>query len=620
MQIGFYSVIGLIALLTFVVINHNTIKSPDSSISGKAYKRFLIGIFGYYIIDVLWGFAASTQNVTAIYYSSLIYCIAIILVLTLWSQYVISNLAAHNVLRKILVISSVALCIVGFITLSANHFHHIYFWIDEHGGYHIQLLRYASMVYQIILFLLTALFAYIAARNNKGLSHRHYKTISFYSFNMVIAIILQTLYPLFPFYTTGFLIGNCILHVFIQEDAKDEIRANLENAKKQAENANMAKSRFLFNMSHDIRTPMNAIIGFTELLQKNLDNPEKSRDYISKIQDSSQFLLSLINNVLEVARIESGKYTLDISINNTDAFVQGFRSVFEERMKSKNINFSISVDVQHQNLYSDALKIREIYLNLISNAYKYTQPGGSVSVHIMEEPSDRRGYCIYVGTVSDTGIGISKDFLPLIFDEFSRERSYTDTKIEGTGLGMPIVKKFLDLMDGTIKIDSEPQKGTTITIVTEHRIADIAEISTEITADSSYESFKGKRILLAEDNDLNAEITSTLLTEVGFAVDRAVDGYSCADMLNKADEDCYDVILMDIQMPKINGYEATRIIRSFTNAKKASIPIIALTANAFEEDKRAAFSAGMNGHLSKPINVKTLMDELSRIFKGEKAC
>lgn len=392
------------------------------------------------------------------------------------------------------------------------------------------------------------------------------------------------------------------------------MKESLLQAKHEAERANQAKSRFLFNMSHDIRTPMNAIIGFTDLLRKNLDNKEKCNDYLNKIQSSNNFLLSLINNVLEMARIESGKATLNLAANDTYAFIQGFRNVFEEQMMQKKIQFTIDVDVQHQYLYTDALKIREIYLNLLSNAYKYTPAGGKVSVLVKEIPCDKEGYATYISTITDTGAGISEEFLPRIFEEFSRESTYTDNKIEGSGLGMPIVKKYVDLMGGTIKIESAINKGTTITITVSHKIAESFQKEELKNIDIDKESFKNKRVLLTEDNDLNAEIAIEILHDLGFKVERAEDGLQALVLLGRNEAEYYDIILMDIQMPNMDGYRATATIRQMNNSKKANIPILAMTANAFEEDKKAAMDAGMNGHLAKPIDIQALASELYKFL------
>ncbi|MCL4101963.1 ATP-binding protein [Fibrobacter sp. HC4] len=413
------------------------------------------------------------------------------------------------------------------------------------------------------------------------------------------------------------LLNRNIYHTKKDALEKERLNKKLEFSRKQAEEANNAKTTFLFNMSHDIRTPMNAIIGFTDLLQKYQEDPEKRNNYLKKIQDSSTTLLSIINNVLEMARIEKGAEKIEENAWSTEQFNDTLFSVFQEMMKNKGIKFTRTIEVQHHNVLCDTIKMREIFLNILSNAYKYTTYGGSVHMNLKELPYNTEGWCLYQTTITDTGCGMSKEFLPHVFEEFARENTSIGNRIEGSGLGMSIVKRLVDLMNGTIEVHSEKGIGTTCIVTVPHKIAREEDLLVHANEKFSQESFKGYRVLLAEDNDLNAEITTTLLTEVGFAVDRAVDGHCCAELLSKASDNYYNIILMDIQMPKINGYEATRIIRSLSDTKKATIPIIALTANAFEEDKRAAFMAGMNGHLSKPINVKMLLQELTRILGNQ---
>ena len=385
------------------------------------------------------------------------------------------------------------------------------------------------------------------------------------------------------------------------------------------EQANMAKTTFLFSMSHDIRTPMNAIIGFTDLLEKHQDDKELVADYIKKIRSSSEFLLSLINNVLEMARIESGKATLDETYWNTDKFEDTIASVFDNQMKEKDITFTKHIQVEHKDILCDTTKVREIFLNILSNALKYTPTGGSVHMELTELPSDNPDYAVYQTVITDTGIGMTEEYLPHIFEEFSRERTSTESKVVGTGLGMPIVKKLIDLMNGSIEVTSTLGEGTTFTVTLPYRIAEQADIDKMIEHTRVYESsnFKGKRILLAEDNELNAEIAMIVLEEAGFEVERAEDGIICVDMLEREENGYYDVILMDIQMPNMDGYKATRIIRQLSDKEKAEIPIIAMTANAFDEDKRNALEAGMNGHVAKPINVGELMLTLNTMLNEE---
>lgn len=385
----------------------------------------------------------------------------------------------------------------------------------------------------------------------------------------------------------------------------------LMKATAAAEAANQAKTKFLFNMSHDIRTPMNAIMGFTALMKDSIDDREKSLTYLKKISRSSDLLLSMLNEVLEMSRIESGKVIVTEKICHPEKFINTLNTVFENQMKLKGIDFKISCDIVNRTVMADTAKIREVVLNIVSNAYKYTPSGGKITVAMEELPSYKENHALIQLIVKDTGIGMSKEFLPHIFEEFSRERSVTESKIEGSGLGMPIVKKLVDLMDGSISIKSELGKGTEFILLFYHRIPDGEEKIEADTTKNTVPLFKGKRVLMAEDNELNAEIATMILENYGFTVDVAEDGVICLEKLSEVTGNYYDLILMDIQMPNMNGYTATRKIRQLPDEEKANIPIIAVTANAFDEDKINAFAAGMNEHVAKPINVDELMQKIS---------
>jgi CheY-like chemotaxis protein len=308
---------------------------------------------------------------------------------------------------------------------------------------------------------------------------------------------------------------------------------------------------------------------------------------------------------------------MDESAWSAEQFNDTLYSVFQEMMKQKGIRFTRQVIVDHPYVFCDPIKLREVFLNVLSNAYKYTNSGGSVNMHLEEIPSDREGYAIYQTTISDTGIGMSEEFLPHIFEEFSRENNTTDNKIEGTGLGMPIVKRLVEFMEGTIEVRSKKGEGSTFIVTIPHKIANRSDREEHTPVELNTDIFNGKKILLAEDNELNAEIAIEILTEAGFEVEWAADGQICVDMLQNAEAYSYDVILMDIQMPHMNGYEATRTIRAMPDYEKSDIPIIAMTANAFEEDKRDAQRAGMNGHLAKPVNLRDLYKTLAEVL-GER--
>ena len=391
----------------------------------------------------------------------------------------------------------------------------------------------------------------------------------------------------------------------------------IERAAKRAEEASEAKTRFLFNMSHDIRTPMNAIIGFSDLLEKHLDDKEKVHDYIKKIQLSGSFLLSLINYVLEMARIESGKATLRTEVGDAQELLGALNAVFEPAVEKKRLKYNCTLDVEHRFIICDVTKVREIVLNIISNSVKYTPEGGSVTVQIKEIPWEKEGWTAYRILVEDTGIGMGAEYLPHIFEEFTRERTSTESKVVGAGLGLPIVKALIDLMGGTIQVESERGKGSKFEVILPFEIASEEEVKDSYVKkeEKLYNRSKEKRILLAEDNELNAEIAITILEENGFKVERAEDGCKGVELFSEKPAGYYSTILMDIQMPNMDGYTASRKIRGMEREDAKAIPIIALTANAFDEDRNKAFAAGMNGHIAKPIDVGRMVRSIGALVK-----
>lgn len=395
-----------------------------------------------------------------------------------------------------------------------------------------------------------------------------------------------------------FLVTAAIAQFEIRHRKDLEYASQIEWQAKKAQEASAAKSRFLFSMSHDIRTPMNAIMGYTELMEKNVGNIEKEKDYLSKIHSSSKFLLDLINSILEMARIESGKETLNIKACNIFDVLDSLNSVFEKQAEQKGLTYQCNTKIEHPYVYCDQIKFEEILLNVIGNSVKYTK-NGNISIHV-EEVETGSFQCI----IQDTGIGMSEAYLPHAFEDFSREKSGTQTSIKGTGLGLSIVKSLVELMHGTIEISSQVNQGTTTRMKFHFEIAKESEL--EKNQETNIIDLKGKHILLAEDNDLNAEIAMTLLFDYGFIVDHVSDGIACVKQVKEKE---YDVVLMDIQMPNMDGYQATQKIREFSD-----IPIVAMTANAFEEDKQKALSIGMNGHIAKPIDMDKVIKTLSNVF------
>ena len=402
------------------------------------------------------------------------------------------------------------------------------------------------------------------------------------------------------------VVGTRNIDSLIKKERMQEEK--LKKAYVAAENANKAKTEFLNNISHDIRTPMNVILGYNHLMKSQLTE-SKQLDYQKKIEQSGKLLLAIINNVLDMARIESGKIKVDENYERVGEVVDEIISTFSSEAEEKEIHLSGSMKVTHRNILCDGTKIREIYVNLVSNAMKYTPRGGNVTITVEELPCEKEGYMKVKSEIKDTGIGMSKEYLPTLFEPFSREQNTTTRRIGGTGLGMPIVKKMVDLMGGSIEVASELGKGTVFTFTLMHKIADRKFYSQKTEAAETSEMGKnlsGKHVLLAEDNDLNAEIAVTVLEETGIVIERVEDGIQCVNRVVQMSPGTYDLILMDIQMPNMDGYKATRCIRRLDDKKKAEIPIIAMTANAFAEDRKKAFDAGMNGHIAKPIDIEKL--------------
>ena len=392
-----------------------------------------------------------------------------------------------------------------------------------------------------------------------------------------------------------------------------ELNAKLQIAAENAESANRAKSTFLFNMSHDIRTPMNAIIGYADLASRHSDDPAKLKKYMENIQVCGQNLLMLLNNVLDLARIENDKTEIEYSVSDIEKDFRNCLAMFRNQADSKGQTLTVTTQLPYPYIYADIPHLTEVCTNLVSNAVKYTGAGGTIRCGITQKPGEKEGWCDTVVTVADNGIGMSQEFQKHIFEPFERERTSTVSKVEGSGIGMGIVKKLVGLMGGTVEVESKIGVGSTFTVTIPCRIASEDEIQAKREINpSDQKCLCGTRILLTEDNDLNAEIATELLQEEGCTVDRAKDGVECVDMLEKAANGTYQLILMDVQMPVMNGYDATKKIRRMDDPQKANIPIVAMTANAFSEDKQVALDAGMNDHIAKPINMSVLVPTLRK--------
>ncbi len=400
-----------------------------------------------------------------------------------------------------------------------------------------------------------------------------------------------------------------------QKEELERQHEQLEIAVKRAEEANKAKSEFLFNMSHDIRTPMNAILGFTSFALES-DDPDMQREYLENIDVSSKQLLDLINNILELARIENHKIIIEEELVDVRETYRKLCTIFSSELKKKSLTCTVVMDIKHPNLYVDTTHYSQVFLNVVSNAVKYTPEGGAIALSFKEFPGETKDTCIMETVIEDNGIGMSDEFLIHAYDSFSRERSSTVSGIQGTGLGLAIVKNLVTLMNGRIVIESRQGIGTKVTVRLPHRFGENQTDKNEGEL-QAWENlrFDGRRVLLAEDIDVNAIIATKLLSSKGFIVERARDGVECVNMLLKAKEGYYSLVLMDIQMPIMDGYQAARAIRSFGDAKKAAVPILAMTANAFKEDCEKAAEAGMDGHIAKPLDAANMFRKIADVLR-----
>ena len=615
-----YSIIGILAAIIQLIINQDVLfrRSRTLAPTQRVYRAFLLGVLAYYVTDALWGILDMYRLTALQYADTALYFAAMAAAVLLWTRYVIAYLGGGSRFAALLRLAGNMFFAFEIVVVVINFFTPILFSFDGAGAYHAGSARYVTLIFQILMFLLTSIYTLQISLRSEGSMKLRHMTIGLFGIAMMALIALQIAYPLWPFYAMGYMLGICLMHSFVVEDEKEERRRALVEALGSAEQANRAKTTFLNNMSHDIRTPMNAIVGFTALAGSHLDDRELVRDYLGKISVSSQHLLSLINDVLDMSRIESGRMTLEESEVHLPDLIAELSAIVQAGVADKGLSLTIDTEgLVDEDIITDRLRLNQVLLNILSNAIKYTPEGGSIRFAATQDPSDREGSANLVFSVKDTGIGMSEAFQKTIFEAFTREQNSTVSGIQGTGLGMAITKNIVDMMGGSIAVTSAPGSGSEFIVRLPCRV-NTAKLSpgesgapVEGPAD-----FSGMRVLLAEDNEMNQMIATEILSQHGFEVEIARDGVEAVEMMAGTPAGHFDVILMDVQMPRMDGHEAARRIRAMEDPAKAGIPIVAVTANAFEEDRQSAMDAGMDGHLAKPYDIPRMMETLARLLKA----
>lgn len=618
MQDYIYSTIGLIAIVIQLIINFNTMTKPVAAsdvLAEKHYKRLMIAIFCYYITDALWGLFAGLKWTSVLFIDTTIYYVAMSSAIVCFYHYCVSYLNMKGHFATFFKMAGNVFFILENVFLLLNFFVPCFFWFDESGAYIAGTVRYVALWVQVGLFALSSLVTGFMALRSSSVTRKRHFAIFFFSLTMLVAIIFQEKYPLLPLYAIGCLVGSCILHVYVVEDERAEYRELLILEKEKAEQANASKTSFLSRMSHDIRTPLNGIIGLLEISEKHPDDAVLLKSNRAKAKVAANHLLSLINDVLQMSKLEDGRITLAHEAVDLEEQFGTIRTIMDMRGSEAGIHmdFSGTANVFEQKyVYTSPLHFRQLLMNIYSNALKYNKPKGSITSSVTFLGVED-GKATYRFVISDTGIGMSQEFMRHMFEPFSQERTDARSVYSGTGLGMAIVKGLVDNMHGTISVQSVEGEGSEFTITLPFEVASESDIRKQVN-DVDF-SLKDVRVLLAEDNELNAEIATEILEDEGASVELAINGQEAFDKISARPAGTYDVVLMDIMMPVMNGYEATKEIRKLNDSGKAFIPIIAMTANAFEEDKQTALQSGMDGFIPKPVSIPDLMSTLRTVLR-----
>ena len=622
-----YSIIGILATILLLIGNRDVLRKQGGSEYSRTrlyYRRFLLGVLVYYITDMLWGLL-DVQRLTSLQFiDTTIYFVAMIATVVLWTRYVVSYLDRKNFFERWLLRTGQVIFGVFLVFIIVNFFYPVFFWFDDQGDYHTAFMRHATLVAQIAMFLATSIYTLYTTAKTQGDVRQRHLTIGLFGLAMVVMIAFQVFFPLWPFYAMGCMIGISLLHSFVLEDETEEYRRKLEQSREAlkealdaAEKASKAKTTFLSNMSHEIRTPMNAIIGLNSIALGDAGISEATREHLQKIGTSAQHLLGVINDILDISRIESGSMSLKNAEFSFAHELEQVNAIVTAQCRDKGIKYTCSVKDGVADYYvGDDMKLRQILINILGNAVKFTPEGGTVSL-VVEALAVDGEKCPLRFTVEDTGIGIGKDFLPRMFEAFALEDESYTSKHGSTGLGLSITKSIVELMDGHIDVKSEKGVGSkfTVTVILQKSPHNDSErCLSGGQQEKPRATLSGKTILLAEDLPVNAEIMAMILSMREMKAERAENGRIAVEMFKSHEPGYYSAILMDVRMPEMDGLEATRVIRSMDREDAKNIPIIALTANAFDEDVQNSLQAGLNAHLSKPVEPETVFRTLEELL------
>ena len=622
-----YSIIGILATILLLIGNRDVLRKQDGSEYSRTrlyYRRFLLGVLVYYITDMLWGLL-DVQRLTSLQFiDTTIYFVAMIATVVLWTRYVVSYLDRKNFFERWLLRTGQVIFGVFLVFIIVNFFYPVFFWFDDQGDYHTAFMRHATLVAQIAMFLATSIYTLYTTAKTQGDVRQRHLTIGLFGLAMVVMIAFQVFFPLWPFYAMGCMIGISLLHSFVLEDETEEYRRKLEQSREAlkealdaAEKASKAKTTFLSNMSHEIRTPMNAIIGLNSIALGDAGISEATREHLQKIGTSAQHLLGVINDILDISRIESGSMSLKNAEFSFAHELEQVNAIVTAQCRDKGIKYTCSVKDGVADYYvGDDMKLRQILINILGNAVKCAPEGGTVSL-VVEALAVDGEKCPLRFTIEDTGIGIGKDFLPRMFEAFALEDESYTSKHGSTGLGLSITKSIVELMDGRIDVESEKGVGSKFTVTVTLQKSSHND-SERCLSGGQHEkpraTLSGRTILLAEDLPVNAEIMAMILSMREMKAERAENGRIAVEMFKSHEPGYYSAILMDVRMPEMDGLEATRVIRSMDREDAKSIPIIALTANAFDEDVQNSLQAGLNAHLSKPVEPETVFRTLEELL------